>query len=744
MAVVILLSAFLVSEKSYEREYPNINNIYRVITWENTGRVEEIAGENLVKTIPQVKATCRYGKTETFIYYNKNRYNGICVDTDTGIFSIFSLNLQYGLIKDVFQSPKSMVICKSYAKRVFGNINPIGQVIEVNNSNNFTITGICDDFPEKSILKGDFFISYKDKWSGSASTVNNVHSWFNNLFVLLEPKVNAEAVNKTISKEIYSVKLIKKDKEKKQGIENLYRLQPFKDIYFDTSIEQDYNFQYANVELIKLMGWVTMIIIILALVNYVNLVSATGSSRIKEVGIRKTLGVNRYGIFKQYLAESVFTCTFSFLLALVCAGTIKPLFNELTGKEIEITYLFSSPWKLFFVTSFIFATGIVSGMYPALVSSSFTPFQALKQTKFSFDDAVFRRLVNVVQFSVAIFMVICLLVIIKQIEFAKNKDLGFGSEHLLQVTMQGDIVKKKDVIKDQLLKCPGIRNITFSNGIPGNIWMWQGGNQFDDINIPLIPTDENFIPTLDIQLVEGRNFYPEEKDKVIINQSLLKMADWDTYAGKNIFGKEVIGVVKDFHFQDLRTRIGPMMIVKAMEDKHMFTARLAFQNIQESVTYIKKLCKKLAPKYTFDYKFYNENYDSFYKQEERYANTIKVFGVLAILLSCMGLFGLAEFSTKKRTKEIGVRKINGAKVMDVITMLSRDFLVWVVVAFIISAPIAWKTMEKWLQTFAYKTELSWWVFGVAGAVAVVVAVLTVSWQSWRVAMRNPVEALRYE
>lgn len=744
IAVVILLSAFLVSEKSYEFEYPNINNIYRVIKGENGGRVEEIAGENLVKNIPQVKAACRYGKIGTFIYYNKKRYNGICVDTDTGLFSIFSLNLQFSKVNDVFQSPKSVVLTKKFAKTVFGNMNPMGQVIEVNNGANFTVTGVCNDFPEKSILKGDFFISYKDKWAGSGSTVNGITSWFNNLFVLLEPNADTDEISKIISKEIFSIQIIKDDNKDKILPENVYRLQPLKDVYFDTSVEKDNNFQYANVELIKLLGWVTLIIIVLAIINYINLVTASGSSRMKDVGIRKTLGVKSFGIFKQYIAESLFATFLSFVLAIGIAILIKPVFNGLTGKNIEMFLLFSSPLKLAFIISFVFFIGIIAGTYPAIVSSSFTPIQILRQIKLSFDDAVFRRLINVVQFSISIFMIICLIVIIKQVQYAKNKDLGFESEQLIRVHMQGDIVKTPDVIRDYLLKNPNITDITFSNGCPGNIWMWEGGNELNNMNIPFVPADENFIKTLGLQLIAGRNFFPDEKDKVIINENLLKITEWETYEGRKVLGREVVGVVKNFHFQDLHTKIGPLMIVKETGSMSLLTANLSSHNMNETIDYIRKFFMKHSPKYDFEFSFYDENFDEFFKQEERYADTIKVFGFIAILLSCMGLFGLAEFSSKKRTKEIGVRKINGAGISEVVSLLSRDFLMWVIVAYFISAPFAWITMNKWLQHFAYKTELSWWIFLVSGIIAIFLALITVIWLTLKAATKNPVEALRYE
>jgi putative ABC transport system permease protein len=737
IAVIILLTSFLVSEFGYDSHLKNVERIYRVKASKNEASVPEQAREQMLNSIPEIEAVSNFITGNEPVVYNETNFSANVINSDEGLFSILPIEFVLGNPKGIFGDKKNVVITEGLSKRIFGNENPIGKTLNISYKEDVQAVAVIKDFPEKSTLSGDMICSADLKLRFSRSCFNDNCTYFYKSLILLKPGVSDEAVSSKLTPLI--PKFYDKD-------DNEYSLIPYKNVYFDTSLRND-NLAHANVKLVHLLVWLTVVLLILAVFNYINLSIAHNSNRLKEFGIKQTLGARNLNVFIQFIGEAFFTTLAASFAALLIAYLIQPLFVKLFGKEFPVFGIFSSPGLILACLAILAGIAIISATYPAWVA---TKVQAkdLLQKKGTAKAGGFdlRKSLNITQFAASIIILVSLMVISRQIKYAKNLDFGFSTEQLVKIPLHWKATDKIDVLKQRLNSIPGVESSCFTHGTPGGIYSY---NQADGDNNGLgkvanISSDYSFVETFGLKILEGRNFYESDKNNVcLINKTAMQQAGWESFEGKNLFGFEVVGLLNDFHYESLYNKIGALMITNARNVSH-FNVRIRPQNMAQTLQDVEKGFKEVLPDYGFSFQFYDDYLDSMYQQEEKRADSIRVIAIIAILISCVGLIGLVEFSTKRRIKEIGIRKVNGAKIMEVLVMLNKDFVKWVAIAFVIATPIAYYAMNKWLENFAYKTNLSWWVFALAGVLALGIALLTVSWQSWKAATRNPVEALRYE
>jgi len=736
IAVIIILVFFIIAEKSYDSDYKNIDNTYMVITTKNESFVEEDAKEILMDKYPQIGSSCRYFNNKTNFVYNHDIFETQMVTTDEGFFDVFSVHFVFGNKETAFSNIQGIVLTESLVKRIFKEKYPVGQFIKTLNGKEYQVSGIVKDLPKNSSITANCFIYYKSKIHNSS--INNVA--LTKLFIVIKPGTDLRGLEQNISKTLIETSKILNNKVFVYGELLGWKLFPFKNAYFNTTIKKDH-LQHANNKLILMISIISLIILVLAIINYVNLSVAALFSRVKEVGIRKTIGAESSNIFNQFLLESIITCVLASVLAFILAQALIPIFETILGKPVDFIKL--NLLNCLLILSIVFLIGIISGIFPAALATKYSPIQILSMNKIIFKKSFFRNGLSTFQFTISIMMIICLLAIIKQVNYSQNMNIGFDTNCLIKV----DYPENKDklnVIKDYLSKNPNIIDVSFTQGSPMEIGQYSGNNK--PINhIAIMSADDKFVDVFHLKVLLGRNInYPSNNKECIITENAFKESGWENLEGRIFFDHKVVGVVNTFNSDDLHQFASNIMVTNSTNDFSEVNIRIDSHNVSETLHFIKQVWETNFPDYGFRYTFYDEWLETMFNKEKNYARIALVFGILSIILSCLGLLGLAEHTIKQKIKEIGIRKINGAKTSEIMTMLNEDFIIWVIIAFIIASPIAWYVMNKWLQNFAYKTELSWWIFVAAGLTAMTVAVLTVSWQSWRAAMRNPVEALRYE
>jgi putative ABC transport system permease protein len=733
IAVIILLTSFLVSEFGYDSHVKNAGRIYRIKASENGASVPEQSRELLLQKVPEIEAVANFCTGSEPVNYNGNNFNISVINADEGLFSVLPIEFVLGNPKGVFDDKKNVVITESLSKRIFGTENPVGKTLNVSHREDVQVVAVIKDFPGKSTLSGDMVCPTKLKLSYSRSCYDDNCTYFYKSLVLLKPGVSDETVSSKLTP--LMPRFHEKDK-------NEYSLIPYKNVYFDTSLSYD-NLTHANIKLIRLLVWLTVVLLILAVFNYINLSVAHNTNRLREFGIKQTLGARPLNVFVQFIAEAFFTTLAASFAALLIAWLIHPLFVKLFGKEFSVFGIFSSPGLIMASLATLAGIAIVSAAYPAWVATKVWA-KDLLQKKGTTRTGGFdlRKPLNIIQFAASIIILVSLMVITRQVKYAKNLDFGFSTEQLIKIPVHWQAAGKIDVLKEKLNSVPGVESSCFTHGTPGGIYSYNEDDEPGKVSN--ISSDYSFVETFGLKLIRGRNFYENDKNNVcLINKTAMRQAGWESFEGKQMFGFDVVGLLDDFHYENLYNKIGALMITNVRDVSH-FNVRIRPENMAQTIKEVEKGFKEVLPNYGFSFQFYDDYLDSMYQQEEKQADSIRVIAIIAILISCVGLIGLAEFSTKRRIKEIGIRKVNGATITEVMAMLNKDFVKWVTIAFVIATPIAYYAMNKWLENFAYKTTLSWWIFALAGLLALGIALLSVSWQSWRAAMRNPVEALRYE
>ncbi len=743
ISMALILVAFLINERSVDKDYPNLPNIYRVFANGNIATVREDFREYFMSKYPEIKDACRYNNFGTTVAYEENPVRGQMIVTDSSFFRIFSSQFVTGSVGTVLKNPNDVVLTESFARKLFDNEDPIGKTVIVEHYTSLVVSGIVKDFPQNSSIQGDFFTSSRTKimYMGSSDGQGNNEYYFG-LFILTGNNVDISHLEDLFNG---NISLLQSNLRYSYSLERI-NLIPFEKSYFMQGINQSQT-RHSNLKLVRLLSLISLLIIFLAVFNYINLTTAGHSDRFKEIAIKKSVGASRWQIFNQFILESCIICFISFLLALFFSSVFTPFFERFLGDKINLAILYKPIWFLW-ISLGVLLISLIAGFYPAFSISGLRPIDILIKSKpVSQNFLSLRSVLNIIQNASSVTLIISVIVISRQIEYVRTKDFGFDSDKLLRVDVHWRLAEKTGLIREMVLRNPSIKNVCFSHGTPGSIYSSSSWDLIGkDGIINELSVDTAFFDVFRIPIVGGRELLSSDFNKVcFINETAYKKTGWDSYEGKKYHGQEIIGIVKDFNIADMYSQITPLaiQITSDMGVSHM-TLRIDPVDISGTIRTLSETWKEVCPGYELNYKFYDQWLDSMYKGEEKLASAIRLFALLAIIISSLGIIGLAEFSLKRRTKEIGLRKVNGATVPEVLVLINSVFTKWIITGFVLSLPIAWYAMSRWLQRFAYKTELSWWIFCLAGVLVLLISLLTVSLQSWRAATRNPVEALRYE
>jgi putative ABC transport system permease protein len=748
---VILIVLYVNDELSFDKFNKDYDKIYRVVEnqYYSGQPVFPVAvtpgplAPSLKKDFPEISlATRARFNTDRFEYGNESiKETGMYVDKD--FFHIFSYKLIKGNAESVFNQLNAIVIDEKLAEKYFPNSDPIGQSIKLNGSDEMIVTGVISNVPKNSHLQFSYLMStdrLRTKWGEM-----DVQWGDNTLYTYV--KLNSKAKFKELNEKLKDQ--IKKNAE--ESVTDIY-LQPISDIhlgavYFTADVDGKGSIIY-----VEIFSIVAIFILLIACINFMNLATARSVKRAKEVGLRKTVGASRFQLVSQFLGESVLMSLVATVMSVLLVDILLPFFNNLSGKSLEFELLNTGEGLkiLILLVGSAIVTGIIAGSYPALFLSSFQPAMVLKGQKVK-GGGLFRKVLVTVQFTVSIILLIGTITVSNQLDFIQNKNLGLNKDHVIYTSMSDN----HEIFRDELLSESGILSIGFSNSHPAYVYnstsgiTWEGANPDESILMHLQAVDHGYIPTMQIELIEGGNFTDEITDSsaVIINESALRIIGFDDPIGAKLKAGgdyTIIGVAKDFHFKSIHQPIEPLVMFSNKEILDRTLIKIGGENVMESVATIKTQWGKLNPAKEFSYSFLDDDFNDLYKSEERTAKLFGYFSVLAIIISCLGLFGLSSFMVEQRTKEISVRKVMGASMRSLFYLVSKDFTMLVLFAFFISIPISWYFMNAWLDSFAYRISLGLSVFIISGIIALLVALLTVSYQSLSVAKANPAKALKSE
>lgn len=769
LACFILIILYVRYEFSYESHHTNADNVYRVnVVQQHPNGAFRIQssmvplGRTLAQEIPEVINFTRFERFRDplVIYKDKKFTEENVVFADQGIYNLFTIPFISGNMESALTEKFSIVLTESIAKKYFGDLNPIGKALslDVGDQNMYTVTAVMEDFPENTNLRTDFLVSYNSL--GDIAGEDFMNNWITTrleTFILLCDNHSVSEVEKKVNDVLAS--------HSSQETERSLELEQFSKIhlYSEVTTHGDIN----NIYLFLAIG---ILILIIASINFMNLATARSARRANEVGLRKVVGARKWQLIKQFLGESIFISFLALLIALFLVDNILPVFKNLTEQALFMPAF--SEWTFYGVLIIItLVVGFLSGSYPAFYLSGFTPVSILKGQKGSGGKGGnLRRILVILQFSIAIVLIISTLSISNQLDFMLNSDLGFQKEQIVVVPVNGGEFREDiEPFKQALLTNSNIKTVTGSTLLPSRIGMynnvtWEGAAENESIALIQNKVDYDFLDTYEIQIVKGRNFSNEHSTDlldydredlagaVLLNEEAVNRFGWQDPIGKKViqtFGSEryyfnVVGVFKNFHFASLHNKIRPLNFFLRPAFPRRISVKIEPNDVQNTVAHIQETWNKFNPQYPFDYYFLDETFERSYRSETKLRTLFSYFSILSVFISCLGLFGLSAFAAEQRTKEIGVRKVLGASISNIILLLSKEFTKWILVANLIAWPVSWLYLRSWLDEFAYQTDIAWWIFIYAGSLALVIALLTVSSQAIRAALTNPIKALRYE
>jgi putative ABC transport system permease protein len=758
-----LILLYVKFELSYDSFNSKADRIYRVVcdiktpteTLNSSGPSWAIA-PHIQNEFPEIEAAIRVTQASLLVrkgdikFQEENTFFA-----DSLFFHVFDYKLKKGNPNTALNEPLSIILSETAAKKYFGKTDPLGQMVLLTDGNyNAKITGIMEDMPENSILKADMLVSMgtltrkfnpglDDQWG----------NYGNRTFLLLRPGTSAKALQAKIPG--FLEKRNGDEMKKFQMYPTLF-LEPLRDVYLRSTRDGS---KTGNITNVYIFSVVAIFILLIACFNFINLTTARSVERAKEVGIRKVVGALKSQLAKQFIGESVILCLIAFILSVGCSALLLHLFNQLSGKIISQN-IFTQPSNLLILFLTSVAIGMAAGIYPALVLSSFEPITVLKGRFASGTRGILlRKGLVITQFTISIALIISTAVVYRQMHYMRSQDLGFSMDRKIVIDTHGDAAKES--FKQAVASLPNVLSTSLAGSVPGGdnpgaysqIENTKGDMQI--ANLDLYFVDYDYIPQFKMKILAGRTFSrdfgTDTTQAMIVNEAAMKMFGYrspDQIIGKKFdqWGRngKIIGVVKDFHFRSLQEVIKPLSIRIEPDGCSLVCLNVSGNDLPGTLAAIENKWKALIPHRPFSYYFLDEYFDKQYRSEDRFGRLFLNFAILAILISCLGLLGLASYSTMQRTKEIGIRKVLGASVANIVNLLSREFLKLVTISFVIAAPIAWFFMHKWLQGFAYRIDMGWLIFAAAGFLAMLIALFTVSFQAIRAAVANPVGTLRTE
>ncbi|MBL4676390.1 MAG: ABC transporter permease [Mucilaginibacter sp.] len=776
LCVCMLIVFYVIDELSYDKYNTKLDRIYRVnnnIKFAGMNRQFAQSPAPLAASFkanfPEVEATARMRQWGSYKVRkgDQNVHEDRTIYADNSLFDIFTLPMVQGDPKTALKDPHTVVITQTIAKKYFNTDNVIGKTLLLNDSLNYKVTGVIKDLPKQSHFNFDIFMSMitleeskEDSWLS-----NNF-----NTYILLKPGANAKnleskfpnLVRKEAGGQLEAGIKMSYDELEKSG--NFYRLSlvPLADIHLHSNIVAELEAN-GNIQYVYIFSAIAVFILLIACVNFMNLSTARSSNRAREVGVRKVLGSLRKYLIAQFLSESIMVMLIATIIAVIGAYLLLPFFNQTSGKELAITQQ-TLAWLIPSLIVAVVVIGCLAGSYPAFFLSAFQPIDVLKGKLASgFKGGVLRSFLVVFQFGISIFLIIGTMVIYNQLKFIQSKDLGFGRDHVVMIKNTDDL-NNANVLKDELLRLPGVKNATLTGFTPTGGWRnsttffaSEGRDTKNALATQNWEVDENYIPTMGMHLITGRNFEKgrlADSTALVINEAAAKQLGFADPIGKDLFAPmdnrisklrrmHIIGVMKDFNFNSLRENVTPVVFLLG-KNSGQLSVLVNTNDMTGLVQQMKNKWQSVAPNVAFDYSFMDEEFDALYRTEQRMGKIFISFTTMAIIIACLGLFGLAAYAAEQRTKEIGIRKVLGANVSTIVGMLSKDFIKLVVIAIAIAAPLAWLSMQQWLKGFAYRDTIKWWVIAVAGSGAIIIAFVTISFQSIKAALANPVKSLKNE
>jgi len=770
MVVCILIFLYVQDELSFDKFNKKADRIYRII---NRGKIQnnlmEVPlvsgpwGPAMVDEFPEVLNAVRFKVPESrwTIRYEDNKFfeKGFYF-ADPSILEVFDIELLAGTPPDALNAPYSVIITEEIAQKYFGKEDPIGKIISADIWLNLRITGIMKKHPSASHMDFNFLANFETlleaKEPPGKLPYSDLSRWENfqcHTYLLLDQNADSKALEEKMPA------FLKKHLKRLTGIPgvefNPY-LQKLTDIHLKSHLQGEIG-PNSDESSIYIFSVVAVFILIIASINFMNLSTARSIKRAKEVGLRKVVGATRLQLTRQFIIEAIVITLFAILIAGGSLFLLLPEFNSITGKNISLSGIANIKMlSIMFCLTII--VGLFSGSYPAFLLSAFRPVEVLSgKLKSGNSGALLRKFFVVVQFVISVFLIIALSVIYNQMNFLKNKRLGFNKEHIIAVPLSDYFVRENyESYKNSLLADNSIKKVSAASSIPGGVFnlglFWTAGSNFSEAKkVQLLSIDYDFIETFDIELLEGRDFSNEfqgdMKKAFLLNEEAVQLFGFDSPIDKILFPfrKRVTGVLKNYHFKSLHQRIEPFVLELNTPDNYRWVfIKISGENIPQSIDFAEKEWKKVNPNHPFEYTFVDENYDQLYRTEMKLSRLFSFFTGIALFIACLGLFGLSSFTAEQKTKEIGIRKVLGASVKGIIYLLINKFIGLVLLANFIAWPIAYYAVNKWLQNFAYKTDLRLSVFILSGFLALIIAVVTISFQTFKAARANPVKSLRYE
>lgn len=770
LACSFLIFLHVQTELSYDDHFKDAEDTYRLaVKASMSGNEFEAAVTGgpfaylLHEELPEVigYTRIREGKMTLLSTEEKSFYEENILFADSSFFDLFSFDLIQGDPQTALIHPNCVVITERMANKFFGDDDPVGKQIKWNSDQNYTVTGIVKDPEKKSHLEFDLLVSFSTLYQNERyrnflsslfaySTLNYVKLYPGSGIKQVESKI-AEVVDKHMAEGLAQI----------GGTYEVY-LQPITSIYLHSNILHELR---ANGEAsrVYIFAAVAILILIIACINFINLSTARSAKRSTEVGLRKVFGANKGMLFKQFILESVIIVIISLILAVVLFDLLLPLLNNLTGNNFSMGSFLN--WKyLLFLLGIVLFVGLLAGSYPAIYMSRFKPISVLKGYLFNNSKkSGFRNVMVVTQFIISIFLIAGTLLIYQQLDYINSKDLGVDNKNLVVVSLRNNSMTQNYVsLKAEMKNLPGVIDVTGSSSYLGNFQQRRGfypeGGDIDDMILMLhMQADPNYLEVFDANIGLGRNFFENsiaDSNAIVINKAYQKKLGWEDPVGKLIFipgneGEEgeplkIVGVVEDFNFASLHEEVMPLIIMNKPERVRYLSIKINPEDQKQVLGLISSKWESLYPEYPFEYFMQQTKYEEMYTSEVNMSRLFIYFTFLAIFIAALGLFGLSSFTTEQRTREIGIRKVLGSSVPEILILLSKEFSRLVIIAIVIAIPVSWFGMDKWLQSFAFQTNISWWIFAVSGFLAILIAYATIIFQAVKASRTNPVDALKYE
>ena len=757
MACSILILLWVQDELKYDKWHSKKDRIERVLARiVNDVESMEVAvtgaafAPNLKKDFPEIEQVCRFKNRGAWLFkYKDSEYiqaNSAAIDSTA--FDIFDFKFIMGSPENALNDAHSVVLTEEASERIFGEENPVGKVVDVRGRGVFKVTGVIENVEHSHIDFEFLFPFHLIREDGENIDEMGQGSYNFTNYILLKNKKSVEALNVKLKTYL--------DKFDEENNVELFT-QNIQDIYLKSDFSYDFTFR-GNLNNVITFSAIAFLVLLIACINFMNLTTARSSNRAKEIGLRKVVGAKRRNVIGQFFSESIFMSILSFIIALFVVVLLLPKFNELASKELDINLIFD-PSILLKLIGIALTTGILAGSYPALYLSSFNPIKVLKgKLSAGSKGSILRKILVIIQFTLSVALIISTILISQQIKYINNKDLGYNKHQLIYLGMNNNIRQNYNSIKQELLQDPNIESVSTSRVLPVyacpamQIDEWEGNTDKKQITLHFFPVGFDFFKTMEIAMAEGRAF--DEKmssdtiGSVIINQEAARQMGFENPIGKTItLGDEpsnVIGVMKDFNFNNIRNKIAPLLLYIDPNKANICFIRISPGNNEKTLKYIEETYKSFEPDFDFNYNFMDERLEGLYRAEQRSNTLINYFTIFAIFISCLGIFGLASFMAEQKTKEIGIRKVMGASVSTIVKIFSFEFTRMVIIGNILAWPLAYYAMNKWLDNFAYHTELKWWMYVLGAILSIVVVIITISYQSYRAATKNPANSLRYE